>query len=102
MLSDVAHCIPYLARTAWLPRIMSWTLQYSSDPELNTSMLPPVTEDLHDEVDEMKERLDVVYSLTKTGMKPTSQASLVVSPLFCNSCRSISAKEYYRVTEYGW
>ncbi|KAL5504188.1 hypothetical protein ACEPAH_8262 [Sanghuangporus vaninii] len=71
-----------LKPTAWLARIISWTMQFGDDPESQTTWLPSITEDLHDEIDEIWTRLDVVYSLTRAGMKPASQRrnTTLVSP----------------------
>lgn len=67
----------YPARTAWIPRIISWTMQFGDDPESQTTWLPSITEDLIDEIDEIWTRLDVVYSLTRISMRPANQVGIV-------------------------
>ncbi|EJD06540.1 uncharacterized protein FOMMEDRAFT_165313 [Fomitiporia mediterranea MF3/22] len=76
-----------LKSAAWLPRIITWAMQYSDDPELRPAALPVPNEDLRDEIDEIWERLEVIYSLTKTSMRPASQwrNTSVVSPHGDNS-----------------
>ena len=65
-----------LVRTAWLPRIIAWALQFGDDAGSNTTALPRVTEELYDEVDEVWTRMDVIYSLVKTSMRPANQVRI--------------------------
>ncbi|KAI5116269.1 hypothetical protein M0805_007718 [Coniferiporia weirii] len=71
-----------LKSTAWLPRIIAWTVQHDAGMNANTSALPLITEDLMEEVEETWDKLELVYTLCKTSMRPASQrrGTVILSP----------------------